>query len=239
MARLPYKLQKIFANVAADGKLAQFGSLKAGNPTYSDDPDVIQALTYFGSGLGSALINQAPPAIQEFDALFNIMTRQVAYFQQTGIPEWDENTIYYIGCLAQENGIIFMSLVDDNQNNALSDTAKWKLFCNGKTVTVTGYEHVVAYDEEHIRVVNAAPSEDIIIKLPLSSGSSGLDYVGRKISVMSEVPTAASFDVKIYTGDAILVATLTNIYQSLTFIADNSFSGRWKIVLGSFASPYA
>lgn len=238
MARLSFKLQKIFADVAAEGKLAQFGSLKSGSPLYSDDPDVIQALTYFGAGLGSALINQSPPAIQEFDALFNLMTKQIAYLQQSGVSEWDEDTVYYQGCLAQAGGILFYSLTDNNQGNVLSDTVNWQLYSNGKTVTVTNYEHVVSYDEELIRVVNSSPTSDIIIKLPYSHRTTGLQYLNRKIIVLTEVPTAASYDVKIYNGDSLLVADLTTIYQSLTFMRDPSFQNGWKIILGSFSSPY-
>lgn len=229
MARLSYKLQKIFADVAAEGKLAQFGSLKAAAPTYSDDPDVIQALTYFGAGLNSALINQAPPAIQEFDALFNIMTKRISYLQQTGLAEWDANTVYYKGSLAQENGIIFRSLIDDNQDNALSDTVSWQLFSNGKTVIVTGYSHTVAYDEEFIKVVNASPSEHVVIRFPYTEAATGQEFIGRKITVMSEIPSAAAYYVKLYNGNsASNFGGVDYLYRSKTYLADYSYNNRWN-----------
>jgi hypothetical protein len=237
MARLSYKLQKIFADVAATGKLAQFGSLKAEDPTYSDDPDIIQALTYFGTGLNSALTNQAPPAIQEIDALFNIMTKRISYLQQTGIAEWDANTVYYKGSLAQENGIIFRSLTDDNQDNALSDTVNWILYENGKTVVVTDYSHEVAYDEEFIRVVNASPTGHVEIRFPYSETTTGLQYIGRKITVMSEIPSAAPYYVKVYNGDNLSnFEGVDYLYRSKTFIADSSYNNRWTVISENRAS---
>jgi len=151
MAKLTRKHQKIFCDVAPTNKLGVFGSLAAGSPAYSDDPDTIQSLTAFGAGLGSALIDNAPPAIQDVDGLFNLFTRQVSYLMQTGIPEYNASVTYYIGSIVNNGiGALFVSVVDDNLNNALSDETKWMLFKSNKVRYLEAQDQFASYDDNVI-----------------------------------------------------------------------------------------
>lgn len=119
MAKITIKNQKIFAGgVPASGVVAQFGSLAAAAPAYSNDPDIIQALPAWGEGLKSALIDGYNPTIQDINALLYVITRQIAYRLQSGIPEWNAETTYYIGSLVTDGaGTIYKSVIDDNINN--------------------------------------------------------------------------------------------------------------------------
>jgi hypothetical protein len=126
MTKLAIKVQKIFGATGPTGVLGQFGSLKAGAPAYSNDPDTIQGLTGYGQGLDGASINSAPPAIQDVNSLFYLISRQIAYLMQTGVSEWNAATTYYIGSIINDGiGNLYTSVTDDNLNNAITDSANW------------------------------------------------------------------------------------------------------------------
>jgi hypothetical protein len=129
VAKITRATQKVFAGaVVPTSNVAQFGSLRADAPVYSDDPAVIQALAAFGTGWAAAVVNNNAPAIQDENGLWYLVTRQLAYLMQTGVPEWDAGTTYYIGSMAQDGtGAVYRSLIDGNLNNALSDYTKWVL----------------------------------------------------------------------------------------------------------------
>ncbi len=98
MAKITIADQKIFAGVTGyTGVVGQFGSYKAGAAAYSIDPDIIQALSAYDSGLAASLTNNAPPTIQDLNGLFYLISRQIAYCLQMGIPEWDALTEYHYG----------------------------------------------------------------------------------------------------------------------------------------------
>lgn len=126
MAKLTRKFQKIFGGLlVANNNIAKFGSAKIGVPAYSLDPDDIQS-TEYSNGWAAALINNKSPALQDMNALFNLITRQLAYQFQAGIPEYDATTTYYTGSIVNNGyGVIYRSLADDNTGNALSDSTKW------------------------------------------------------------------------------------------------------------------
>ena len=135
MPKITRKKQRVFAgDVIAANNIAQFGSLKAGSPAFSLDPDIIQLLSAFGNGWASAVVSNSAPALQDMNSLFFLISRQLAYVLQTGISEYDSTTSYYIGSLVNDGiGTIYMSVVDDNLGQALSDASKW---LNYKSINV-------------------------------------------------------------------------------------------------------
>ena len=127
MAKIPRKHQKIFcSDVPASGNVGQFGSLKAGTPTYSNDPDVIQGLSAFGQGWAQAIIQQKSPPMQDFNGLASLITQQLAYLLQAGIAEWLATTPYYIGSVCQVAGAFYVSKTDNNTGNVVTNTTHWK-----------------------------------------------------------------------------------------------------------------
>ena len=84
MSKLTRKFQKIFGGLlVANNNIAKFGSAKIGSPAYSLDPDEIQT-TEYDNAWAAALINNKSPALQDMNALFYLMTRQMAYLYQAG-----------------------------------------------------------------------------------------------------------------------------------------------------------
>ena len=84
MAKLQRKSAKLFAESAnaGIGGVAQFGSLAAGDPNYSKDVDVIQALQAFKDGWSSAVTGNKSPAIEDRNALDYLLSYQQAYIMQ-------------------------------------------------------------------------------------------------------------------------------------------------------------
>lgn len=130
MSKITRALQKIFGgSLAAPSNIAKFGSLKAGSPGYSLDPAEIQTANWL-QGFGGALINApgglASPALQDMNAVLYVLSRQLAYVFQAGLPEWDASTTYYIGSWAQVAGVAYISKTDDNTGNPVTDTNNWQ-----------------------------------------------------------------------------------------------------------------
>lgn len=117
MAKLQRKSAKLFAEnaTAAAGGLAQFGSLAAGTPNYSTDPDVIQALPAYGNGWSDAVLGTKSPALEDRNALDYLLSYQQAYIMQHGIPEWlDTETYYENSYVIDSNGELRVSTIDNN-----------------------------------------------------------------------------------------------------------------------------
>lgn len=152
MTKLDRKLQKIFAGgIPYSNVIAKFGSLKNGLPLYSDNPDVIQELPAFSDGFSNAVIGGYTPAIQDINALYYLTTRQIAYLMQEGIPEWTSTRTYYIGSIVQDgSGNIYRSLVDNNLNNAFTDSSKWFAVHN-ISVTNIGSAYTALNTDYYIR----------------------------------------------------------------------------------------
>lgn len=173
MSKITRAFQKIFCDgVAATENIAQFGSLKEASPAYSKDPTVIQGLAAFDEGWASAVVTNNAPALQDENALFFLITRQLAYLFQAGIAEWDASTVYYTGSLCQSAGKIYRSLVDTNTNNAVTNTTKWSAQpLKPVTITINGtLDAALASTFVHsgsgsraITVSNLADGQEIIV----------------------------------------------------------------------------
>lgn len=140
MAKIPSKYQTIFCGgVAAANNIAQFGSLKAEDPQYSDDPDVIQQLDAWTAGWAEAVIDNNAPTIQDMNGLFYVLTRQIAYLLQSGISERNATTTYQTGSLVIDGiGNMYRSVTGENINNALTDEESWLNFKSARSVEVSG-----------------------------------------------------------------------------------------------------
>lgn len=129
MSKLTRFFQKVFANAANANELAQYGSFAAGVPAqYSGgtvNPDLVQALANFDRGLFGATIGNGSSLLQDTNAMYYLVTRQIAYVMQQGTAEWDVSTTYFIGSLASSGGIVYRSVADNNVGNAVSDAANW------------------------------------------------------------------------------------------------------------------
>lgn len=136
MARLPVKVQKIFAgSLTPTGNIAQPGSTAGGTPVYSNDPEILQALAAWVNGLQAQLLDASgglsAPVLEEFNGIFLELTYQLAYLKQQGIAEWDPTVTYYQGCWAVDAaGVPYISKTNGNINNVLTDGTNWQTFAS-------------------------------------------------------------------------------------------------------------
>lgn len=141
MVKLTRKNQKVFAGNANNNGV--FGSLQSGNKQLSNDPEVIQSLPAYSAGWNDATISSEDlPALEEFQGIQYVVTRQLAYIYETGTPEYDANTNYCLGAECkvignEGNYQIFSSVVADNINHPVTDTAYWKEVFNTEFSFVT------------------------------------------------------------------------------------------------------
>lgn len=125
---LPRVLQNIFGENAMQGnKIAQFGSVIAGAPLYTGDIEEIQALQYWQNGwVGATFSDKRYPTSEETTGINKVVTQQLKYLFQKGIPEWHIDEVYYKNSYCQVNGAVFLSLTDDNiGHNPVGDSVNW------------------------------------------------------------------------------------------------------------------
>lgn len=146
MAKIVRKNQKIFGSTATAGEIKQFGSLAASAPVSTTDPAVIQALSEWVNGWFSAVLDNNSPAMEDVNAAFYVFAYQLAYLFQQGIAEWETGTTYFIGSFVNSSGVIYVSLTDNNQGNAVTDTTNWKVL-NGGVRTTTTTDTATANDD--------------------------------------------------------------------------------------------
>ena len=139
MARLPRKDQRIFGETGPQEQFGQVGSLAVdeNNPETTKDITDIQSLTNYLEGWFSCVIDENAPSIEDMNSLFYLITRQLAYVLQRGIPEWSAGTEYHEGSFVQfGNGVLYKSIIDDNLNNQPTDVNSWEEFSTGDSTTI-------------------------------------------------------------------------------------------------------
>lgn len=129
MANLPRKLQKILgASLTPTGNLAKFGSLKAGSPAYSSDLDQIQTAEWVAGWPGS-LINApgglSSPALQDMNSILYVLTTQLAYILQKGMPDWLTTEEYFTDDMVKVGGVIYISKQNNNSGKAPASEPDW------------------------------------------------------------------------------------------------------------------
>lgn len=119
--------------------MTEFGSLANGSPVYTTDPATIQSLANYLTGWFSGVVGSNLPAIQDMNALHYLFAYQLSYIMQEGVPEWEVGTTYFIGSIVSDvaTGQLFVSLIDTNVGNLLTDNTKWVGFGQRKIQSFT------------------------------------------------------------------------------------------------------
>jgi microcystin-dependent protein len=99
------------------------------------DPGVAQSLSNWLTGWAGALIGGNAPCKEDLDSVPFVLSYQLAYAWQQGIPEWDATTTYYKGSFVNVAGVLYYSITDSNQNNATSNTTNWLTYSTEATGT--------------------------------------------------------------------------------------------------------
>lgn len=131
MSKLERKNHKVFGINATETKVGQFGSANATTKITTKDVEKIQALDAWEQGWEAGTVgNNRYPTQQERTGVDYEHSYQIGYMLQEGVPEWNKDTTYNKGSIVKAyNGTtlqIYVSLVDNNLNNAVTDTTKWK-----------------------------------------------------------------------------------------------------------------
>jgi hypothetical protein len=222
MAKIDRKHQKIFADLGYTGNLGQFGSYAEGAPVYSNDPDVLQQLSNFGAGIGSALINSAPPALQDMNGLGYLLTKQLSYLFQAGISEWNASTSYYIGSLVHDGaGSVYISVSDTNLNQALSVETKWMILKSNKVRVSTDSVIEILYNDWFVLANASSGSFPVLVFLPAAASTNK----GRIVTLKKLIPTATgSIQVQSYSGniDGSATLSISTIYTTTRFLCDGA-----------------
>lgn len=132
MARITRNTQKIFAGDSNSNQVTVFGSIKSGTPVYSKDVSQIMN-TRFEGGWSDAVEDDYAPYRQDRNAIDYVVTRQLGYLFQEGIPEWDSGTTYYKNSIVKyvdSGNLKFYKSIADNNISTLNDDTKWVLYLN-------------------------------------------------------------------------------------------------------------
>lgn len=107
MSKIERATASIFGESAGFQEIGVFGSLQAGSPAYSTNPETIQSLANWVGGWVDAVIGGNSPAIEDMNGFCYVMAYQIAYLLQAGIQEYDSATPYYKGSVVNVPIVIF------------------------------------------------------------------------------------------------------------------------------------
>lgn len=224
MAKLPRIFQKIFASSAPSSDIAVFGSLAAGSPSAGTNLDTLQSLSKFLAGWRSAIIGNNSPILEDMNALHFLLTSQMAYQFQAGVPEWDPSTIYYTGSFVNASGVLYISLTDANTNNAVTDITKWAPY------GVAQYLAKVFGDSPYTtrigQTVNFnATAGSSVVNLPTAVGLTGQKITVRKSDSSFNSVTVTPFGAQ--TIDGAVSFVLWTEKESVTVESDGA---NWVVI---------
>jgi hypothetical protein len=125
MGMLARTLQKIFGSTGGTGEFGQFGSDSEGAAVTTKNLATIQALASYDQGWFAATDNaNEPPRIQDQNGLDLLITSQLKYLFQEGLPDWIATEEYYIYGLCKKGGIVYRSVTGtDGSPNLNHDPA--------------------------------------------------------------------------------------------------------------------
>lgn len=144
------KTFKPFGTNASIDEIAQVGSLRAGAPTFSKDPETIQGLTNYTDGWFGIAMGDNSPAMEDMNGIQFVFAYMIAMILGSGVAEWDDGTTYSIGSIINVQGNLYQSLQDNNLNHPYVDQAWW-VKQGGKIRTVVANANISPLDQ-YVRV---------------------------------------------------------------------------------------
>ena len=129
MAKLDRKTQKILGATSPASEITAFGSTNDPTPTFTKDPDEIQTVAFEEGWFEETDNGNQRPFAEDRNAVDYLVTRQLAYILQAGIPEWDAGTDYHLNGLVRLDNQLYISLQNENiNNNPLSSPNWWRAY---------------------------------------------------------------------------------------------------------------
>lgn len=185
MAEITRKKQQVFAGgLSASGNIAIYGSKEAGSPAYSSDLDDIQSTRWLNGILG-ATSNDKAPYVQDLNAIFYTITKQLAYIFQAGVPEWNSQTEYFgFKSLVVYNGKVYVAVSNSTNKNPSTEPTYWLEY----TELFAKYM-IPSYDSNVASAINGYP-EGAILKYIDSNGY--ILYIKSLTSGNQNAPSASN-----------------------------------------------
>lgn len=215
MAKITRKTQKILGGNSSNTGI--FGNAQKGiYDQFSQDPDVIQT-TEWESGWNQATFSGAKiPALEERQGVDFVVTRQIAYVLQEGIPEWDSETEYHENSIVKESGTtnLYYSITDNNIGNPLSDPLNWTQFSFGVSDGDKG-DVTVSASGNTWTINTGAVSTDKVLAKNITFAKIQ-DIPTRKILGRSTAGTGSVEELDFIDDPTFLTATDVNIPSALS-----------------------
>lgn len=104
--KLPKVLQKVFGFNQDPSRLKVIGSLADGTPTTATDIQEVQNNPRYLGGWPDCVIGENAHAIEDRGSLDYLITHQLKYIFQNGIPEHNNEETYYKNAIVSHNGEI-------------------------------------------------------------------------------------------------------------------------------------
>jgi hypothetical protein len=171
-----------------------------GSPVWTNDPAVIQTASWL-QGLSVALTTGQAPYLEDHNGLYYVLSYQLAYLLERGIPEWDSGTTYNTNDFCRSGNAVYVSKIDSNTNNAVSNTNDWQTFQSTLSILtsqLSGYLQAAQFPALTGDVTTSAGSVNTTLASITSSGSAGaansipvisIDAKGRVTSLSSATPS--------------------------------------------------
>lgn len=145
MAKLTRQILKQFGAAGSTTNFAEVGSLTAGSPVKSKALATIQGLAAWDNGWQDIIFGANKDiALEDLNGVFYVSFYQLFYLLQEGIPEYKDDTVYWIGSYAKRPGTneLYTSLTDNNTGNGLptvgTDNANWSSVYPVRTSQLSG-----------------------------------------------------------------------------------------------------
>lgn len=166
MAEIERKAQKVFGgNLSPAGNIAVYGSKLAGTVAYSKNLDVIQNNSWLVGLLGSVSPSKAP-YLQDLNAIFYVITTQLAYLFQAGVAEWNAETEYFANkSFVVYNGTIYRAKAN-NTNIEPTVTANWDNYWE----TLDRFDKFINFSSANSTILGGYPLNAILDYVDENSG---------------------------------------------------------------------
>lgn len=168
------------------------------------------------------------PTLQDFNAMGYTHGQLLAYLHQVGLPEYNATQEYHTDSMANEGGVIYVSLVDNNIGNTPSSSpAQWRElyeqatdFLNTLRIDVASASTVdltaSAPNTRHIRLTGSATINNFTI----SAGDCYFVTFGgaQTLTNSGSIVTQTSANIITLAGDTCIIrATAANVVEILCY----------------------
>lgn len=230
MSKLSRFTQKVFGSIAGGNQMAEFGSLAAGTPLRFSgatiSPSIVQNLSNYLTGWFGAVIGGNSPAIEDMNSLCYLFGYQLTYLMQEGVAEWDTDTIYYIGSIANDGiGNLYTSITDTNTGNPVSNTANWAPLLLLATWNSQTSSYALGGTDTNVGFTTGASA--IVATLPTAIGIPGKEFVIEKVDVGIGSVQLNTTGAQTISGNASGALLLSTQFECVTLRSDGA---NWQII---------